>query len=65
MYKFVNFQLAKDADKLVKKNWNPTKGKISGNSIEFDEDCSSYLYYGNVSGRDADLSELKRMLNNK
>jgi len=65
MYKFVNFQLAKDADKLSKKGWNPTKGKISGNSIEFDEDCSSYLYYGNISGRDADLNELKKMLNKK
>lgn len=65
MYKFVNFQLAKDANKLVKRGWSPTKGKISDNSIEFEEDCSSYLYYGNSSGRDADLIQLKLMLNNK
>jgi hypothetical protein len=65
MYKFVNHQLDKDAKKLVKKGWSPSKGKISGNSIEFDEDCSSYLYYGNVSSRDADLAELENMLNEK
>jgi hypothetical protein len=63
MYKFVNYQLAKDASKLIKNGCSPSKGKISGNSIEFDEDCSSYLYYGNVSGRDADLNELERILN--
>jgi hypothetical protein len=65
MYTFVNFQLNKDTNKLVKKSWKPSKGKISGNSIEFDEDCSSYLYYGNVSGRDADLAQLEKMLNQK
>jgi hypothetical protein len=65
MYKFVNQQLNKEAKKLVKKGWTPYKGKISGSSIEFDEDCSSYLYYGNTSGRDADLAELKNMLNEK
>ena len=65
MYTFVNFQLNKDANKLVKKGWKPGKGKVSGNSIEFDEDCYSYLYYGNVCGRDADLAQLEKMLNQK
>ncbi len=65
MYKFVNYQLSKDSAKLIKNGWEPRKGKVSGNSIEFDEDCSSYTYYGNVQGRDADLAELKRMLNEK
>lgn len=65
MYKFVNQELGKSANKLVAKGWEPTKGKVSGNSIEFDEDCSSYLYYGNAQGRDADLSELNKMLNKK
>ena len=65
MYTFVNTELKRQANKLVSKGWNPSVGKVSGNSIEFDEDCSSYLYYGNVQGRDSDLSELKRMLNEK
>jgi hypothetical protein len=65
MYTFINPELKKQANKLVSKGWNPSVGKVSGNSIEFDEDCSSYLYYGNVQGRDSDLSELKRMLNEK
>jgi hypothetical protein len=62
MYTFVNLELGKEAKKLVSKGWNPTEGKVSGNSIEFDEDCSSYLYYGNQQGRDNDLSELQKML---
>ena len=61
MYTFVNLELRKEASKLVAKGWEPTKGRISGNSIEFDEDCSSYLYYGNLQGIDADLAELKKM----
>lgn len=61
MYKFVNNQLGKEAEKLIKKGWTPTKGKVSGNSIEFDNDCSSYVYYGNQSGRDADFAELIKM----
>jgi hypothetical protein len=62
MYSFVNPELKKHANKLVSKGWSPSKGKVSGNSIEFDEDCSSYLYYGNVQGRESDLAELKKML---
>jgi len=65
MYTFVNHQLGKDLSKLIKKAWNPSKGKISGNSIEFEEDCSSYLYYGNVQGRDSDLAELEKQLKQK
>jgi hypothetical protein len=61
MYKFVNHQLGKEAKNLIKKGWTPTKGKVSGNSIEFDNDCSSYVYYGNEAGRDADLAELIKM----
>ena len=63
MYTFVNSELRKEANKLISKGWNPSKGKVSGNSIEFDEDCSSYLYYGNAVGRDSDLSELVKMSN--
>jgi hypothetical protein len=62
MYTFVNPVLKKQANKLISKGWTPSKGKVSGNSIEFDDDCSSYLYYGNVQGRDSDLAELKKML---
>jgi hypothetical protein len=62
MYTFINLELKKEASKLIAKGWEPTKGKISANSIEFNEDCSSYLYYTNVQGRDADLAELKKML---
>ena len=65
MYAFINSELRKQANKLISKGWNPIKGKVSGNSIEFDEDCSSYLYYGNAVGRDSDLSELVKMLNEK
>lgn len=65
MYQFVNTKLQKDVDKIIKNGWAPTKGKVSGNSIEFDEDCSSYLYYSNVDGRDSDLSELEKLLNEK
>ncbi len=65
MYQFVNTKLQKDVEKIIKNGWVPTKGKVSGNSIEFDEDCSSYLYYSNVDGRDSDLSELERLLNEK
>ena len=63
MYQFVNSKLKSDAEKIVKKGWIPTEGKVGGNSIEFDEDCSSYIYYGNVDGRDSDLAELRKMLN--
>lgn len=62
MYTFVNHKLKMDAQKLVNKGWIPSKGTVSGCSIEFDEDCSSYLYYNNDKGRDADLAELERML---
>lgn len=62
MYTFINPELRKQANKLISKGWNPSKGKVSGNSIEFDEDCSSYLYYSNAVGRDSDLAELKKML---
>lgn len=65
MYKFINHQLGKDLNKLLKNGWYPSKGKISGNSIEFDEDCSSYLYYGNSAARDSDFNELSRILNLK
>ena len=65
MYTFVNPVLKKQANKLISKGWVPSKGKVSGNSIEFDDDCSSYLYYGNVVGRDSDLAELLKMLNKK
>lgn len=61
MYTFVNPELKRQANKLVSKGWTPSKGKVSGNSIEFEEDCSSYLYYGNVVGRDSDLAELVKM----
>ena len=61
MYNFVNQTLKKEAKNLVSKGWTPMKGKISGNSIEFEEDCSSYLYYGNAVGRDSDLGELIKM----
>ena len=62
MYTFVNQQLGKDAKKVLASKMIPTKGKISGNSIDFDDDCSSYLYYSNTSGRDMDLVELNKML---
>ena len=62
MYTFINNKLKTDAQKLVNNGWIPSKGKISGNSIEFDEDCSSYLYYANDKDRDADLVELERMI---
>lgn len=62
MYTFINHKLKMDAQKLVTNGWIPGKGKISGNSIEFDEDCSSYLYYANDKDRDADLAELERMI---
>jgi hypothetical protein len=65
MYTFVNSELRKEANKLISKGWSPIKGKISGNSIEFDEDCSSYLYYSNVIDRDSDLFELERILKEK
>ena len=65
MYIFVNQELKKDIDKLISKGWYPSKGKVSGNSIEFEEDCSSYLYYSNVIDRDSDLFELERMLKEK
>jgi hypothetical protein len=63
MYTFVNSELRREANKLISKGWNPSVGKVSGNSIEFDEDCSSYLYYGNSVGRDSDLAELVKMSN--
>ena len=36
MYIFVNQELKKDFDKLISKGWYPSKGKVSGNSIEFE-----------------------------
>jgi hypothetical protein len=65
MYNFVNNNLKNDIYEIIKNGWVPLKGKVSGNSIEFDEDCSSYLYYSNVDDRDSDLAELKRLLNQK
>lgn len=65
MYQFVNSKLKSDVDKILREGWIPSEGKVSGNSIEFDEDCSSYLYYKNKEGRDSDLAELKKILNKK
>lgn len=65
MYNFVNNNLKNDIDEIIKNGWTPLKGKVSGNSIEFDEDCSSYLYYSNVDDRDSDLAELNKLLNQK
>jgi hypothetical protein len=65
MYQFVNTKLKSDVEKILKNGWVPTKGKVSGNSIEFDDDFSSYLYYGNVDDRDSDLNELEKLINEK
>ena len=36
MYNFVNNNLKNDIYEIIKNGWVPLKGKVSGNSIEFD-----------------------------
>jgi hypothetical protein len=63
--KINNVSLRRDLEMILKSNFGISKGSISGNSIEVDENISTstYTYYGNVKQRDEDFNTLVNLKN--